>query len=178
MDLDAFTTRRLFAERLRPDHLPEIRRMHQDPRVMANLGGLRDDDESLAYLERNLEHWDRYGFGIWIVTTPDREVVVGRACVRHLDVAGAPEVEIGYALYPDWWGQGLATEIATKCVDIGRDRLGLDTVVAITRPTNQASRHVMQKVGMAYEREVVLEGAKHVMYRTQEDGPGGGDETK
>lgn len=168
MDLDAFTTRRLFAERLRPDHLPEIRRMHQDPRVMASLGGVRDDDESLSYLERNLEHWDRFGFGLWIVKTAERDAVVGRACVRHLDVAGTAEVEIGYAFYPEWWGRGLATEVADRCVAIGRDDLGLESLVAVTRPTNQASRRVMQKVGMAYEREVVLEAEKHVMYRTYE----------
>lgn len=43
---ETFRTDRLLAERLREEHLGEIRRMHQDPRVMATLGGLRSDEET------------------------------------------------------------------------------------------------------------------------------------
>jgi len=166
MTLDTFITPRLYAERLLPDHLDEIRRMHRDERVMATLSGVRSEDQTRDYLHRNLEHWDRYGFGLWIVRTPVRDAIIGRACVRHVDVEGAAEVEIGYALYPEWWGQGLATEIANKCLAIGHGNLGLESLVAITLPTNGGSRHVMEKVGMAYEREVTHAGERHVLYRT------------
>lgn len=166
MTLDAFATPRLFGERLTPDHLPEIRRMHEDARVMATLGGVRTEAQTLDYLERNLAHWDRYGFGLWIVRDATREQIVGRACVRHLDVEGAAEVEIGYALYPEWWRQGLATEIANKCLAIGRGDLGLRSLVAVTLPTNLGSRRVMEKVGLAYERHFMHAGMPHVLYRT------------
>lgn len=166
MVLDTFTTPRLHAERVAPAHLPEIRRMHRDARVMATLGGVRTEDQTHAYLARNLEHWERYGFGLWIVRTAARDAVVGRACVRHLDVEGTPEIEIGYAFYPEWWGQGLATEVANRCLAIGRFELGLDSLVAITRPANEGSRRVMEKVGMAYERDVTHAGVPHVLYRT------------
>ncbi len=167
MNLDAFATPRLHAERLRPDHLDEIRRMHADERVMATLGGVRSEEQTQAYLRTNLEHWDRYGFGLWIVRAASGDEVIGRAVVRHLDIEGVAEVEIGYALYAPWWGQGLATEIANECLAIGQGELGLESLVAITLPTNAGSRHVMEKVGMRYEREVRHAGMKHVMYRTK-----------
>jgi RimJ/RimL family protein N-acetyltransferase len=166
MNLESFTTPRLHAERLTAAHLAEIRRMHQDARVMATLGGVRTEAQTREYVEHNLAHWDRYGFGLWIVWTPARDAVVGRACVRHLDVEGAAEVEIGYALYPDWWGQGLATELANRCIGIGRFELGFESLVAITHPDNRGSRHVMEKVGMVYERDVAHDGASLALYRT------------
>lgn len=171
MTLDTFVTPRLYAERLRPDHVDEVRRMHRDAQVMALLGGVRTEEQTQDYLRRNLEHWDRYGFGLWIVRTAARDVIAGRACVRHLDVEGAAEVELGYALYPAFWGQGLATEIANKCVTLGRHDLGLDSLVAVTLPNNHGSRHVMEKVGMEYERDITHAGEQHVLYRTGRRAP-------
>ena len=59
-----FRTDRLVAERLRDEHLDEIRRTRRDPKVTATLGGPRSDDETARYLHDNLDHWNRYG--IWL----------------------------------------------------------------------------------------------------------------
>jgi RimJ/RimL family protein N-acetyltransferase len=169
LSLDTFSTARLAAERLTAGHLPEITRMHRDPAVMAQLGGVRDDAETAAYLARNLKHWDDHGYGLWIL----REVgggeppPVGRAVLRHLLVDGVDEVEVGYALYPSHWGRGLATEIATACLQLGRRELGLTTIVAVTSPENRASQHVLEKVGLVYERDFMHEGAVCSLFRTR-----------
>lgn len=173
MNLDTIVTPRWRAERLRPDHLDEIRRMHRDERVMATLGGLRSEEQTREYLRVNLDHWERHGFGLWIVRAPAGGAPVGRALVRHLEVDGTPEVEIGYALYADWWGRGLATDIASRCLSIGRDALGFAALVAITLPDNRGSRRVMEKAGMRYERDVTHAGRDHVLYRSG-DAAGGG----
>jgi RimJ/RimL family protein N-acetyltransferase len=115
-----FVLRRVFAERLTPAHLPMLRRMDANPRMMASLGGVRSDAQTKAYLERNLAHWSRHGFGIWILRDPTTGRVMGRAGLRHLDIEGSPEVELAYALLPEFWGQGLATDVARACVTIGR----------------------------------------------------------
>ena len=62
-----FVLRRVFAERLTEAHLPFLRRMHGNARMMATLGGVRSDAETKAYLERNLAHWADHGFGIYII---------------------------------------------------------------------------------------------------------------
>lgn len=164
-----FSTARLSAERLTADHLPEVQRMHRDAAVMAHLGGVRDDAQTAAYLARNLQHWADYGFGLWIL----RELAskggdpVGRAVLRHLLVEGVDEVEVGYAFYPAFWGRGLATEVATACLALGRRELRLSTIVAVTSPGNRASQHVLRKVGLAYERDFMNEGALCSLFRTR-----------
>ena len=166
LSLDSFSTARLDAERLTADHWDDLRRMDQDERFMAELGGVRDEAGTRAYLERNLAHWAARGFGLWMLRDRDTGRVIGRALLRHLDVDGVDEVETGYGFLTDVWGRGLATEIARACVHIGRERLGLASVVGITLPTNAASQQVMRKAGLQYERDILHADRPHLLFRT------------
>jgi ribosomal-protein-alanine N-acetyltransferase len=141
--------------------------MDQNEGFMAKLGGVRDEAATLRYLERNLAHWAEYGFGIWILRDRPSGAVIGRAVLRHLELEGADEVEVGYGFMPEYWGRGLATEVASACVQMAQSRLHLRSVVAITLPSNAASQRVVQKSGLVYEREVTHDGVLHVLFRTR-----------
>lgn len=162
---ETFNTARLRVERLREAHEAELLRMHRDEAVMAHLGGVRDEAQTTQYLDRNLFHWERYGFGLWIVYLRDGQDPVGRALLRHLDVEGSDEIEVGYAFYPACWGQGYATEVTRACLERARGLLGRETVVAITDLDNRSSQHVLEKCGLSFERRIVLEGAPRRLYR-------------
>jgi RimJ/RimL family protein N-acetyltransferase len=161
-----FSLRRLFAERLTDAHLPFLRRMDNNSELMARLGGIRGDAETKAYLQRNLAHWAEHGFGIWILRDPTSGRVIGRAGLRHLVVEAVDEVELAYALLPEFWGRGLATDAARACVTIGREWLGLSSVVALTTADNLASQRVLLKASLTAEREVVHGGRGHILFRT------------
>ena len=165
LTLDTFTTPRLLAERLTAGHREEIARMHRDPVVMAFLGGVRDAAQTEEYLERNLAHWERYGFGLWILRGGDGGEMIGRAVLRHLTLGERDEIETGYAFYQPWWGRGLATEVARTCVAMGFEILGAESIVGLTQPGNTASQHVLTKAGMSRDREVEHAGSLHVLLR-------------
>lgn len=167
---DSFSTSRVQAARLTPDHLPELQRMHRDPAVMAELGGVRTDDQTAAYLARNLQHWTDHGFGLWILREQMGGDPIGRAVLRHLLVEGVDEVEVGYAFYSAFWGRGLATEVATACLALGRRHLCLATIVGVTKPSNEASQRVLRKVGLVYEREFLHEGVPAALFRVRYPG--------
>ncbi len=164
---DSFATARLRAERLTPEHLAELRRMDRDPEFMAMLGGVRDDAQTAAYLARNLQHWNDHGFGLWILREARQNRVAGRAALRHLLLDRNDEVEVGYGFHPEFWGRGLASEIATACLRFGGEELRLPSIVAITLPGNLRSQRVMTKVGLVYERDVIYEGVPHVLFRSR-----------
>jgi hypothetical protein len=63
---DEVATEHLNAERLRADHLEELVDLHRDERTMATLGGPRSIEDTERFLQTNLEHWRRNGFGLWI----------------------------------------------------------------------------------------------------------------
>ena len=165
--LDSFSTPRLLAERVTAAHWLDLRRMDQDEGFMALLGGVRDTAGTVAYLEMNVKHWADHGFGMWMLRDPESSAVIGRAILRHLDVEGVDEVEVGYGFMPTYWGRGLATDIAKACVEIGFDQLRLPSVVALTTPANVASQRVMRKAGLARERDILHAGVPHVLFRTR-----------
>ena len=140
--------------------------MDEDEGFMALLGGVRDKAGTVTYLEMNVKHWADHGFGMWMLRDAATRAVIGRAILRHLDVEGVDEVEVGYGFMPEYWGRGLATEIARILVRWGLEQLGLATLVAITTPANLASQRVMTKAGLAFERGIVHAGVPHVLFRT------------
>ena len=162
---DSFATARLGAERLTPAHFDAIRAMDSDPTYMALLGGTRSERETRAYMARNLQHWDDYGFGLWILRDAAGDVA-GRCVLRHLDVEGTDEVELGYGLHTRYWGRGLATEVAKELLRLGRDELRRPSIVAITRTVNVASQRVLIKAGLVYNRDVDHEDVLHMLFRS------------
>ena len=169
-DLEAFATPRLLAERVTAAHWLDLRRMDEDDSFMARLGGPRDVDGTVAYLQMNLKHWADHGFGMWMLRDAVSKAIIGRAILRHLDVERVDEIEVGYGFMPEYWGRGLATEVARACVKMGFGRLGVETLVAITTPDNLASQHVMRKAGLVYERDIVHAGVPHCLFRTRGKG--------
>jgi [ribosomal protein S5]-alanine N-acetyltransferase len=164
--IETLRTDRLIGERMREVHLDDLCRMHRDDRVMATLGGLRSDDETRQALRRNLDHWDRYGYGIWVFRDRRDGGFAGRGGLRHVEVGGVPEVELAYAFMSEFWGRGLATEMARAVLGRAFDQWGLEDVVCFTLPTNLASRRVMEKAGFQYERDVIHADLPHVLYRS------------
>jgi RimJ/RimL family protein N-acetyltransferase len=162
---DSFTTVRLRAERLTTDHFDAIRAMDSDATYMALLGGARSAAETRVYMARNLRHWDDHGFGLWMLRDTEGRMA-GRCVLRHLDVEGTDEVELGYGLHTQYWGRGLATEVARELLRLGLVELGRPTIVAITRHDNIGSQRVLVKTGLVYERDVDHEDVPHLLYRS------------
>jgi ribosomal-protein-alanine N-acetyltransferase len=144
--------------------------MDSDEQMMVTLGGIRNQAGTAAYLARNLEHWAEHGFGIWMLRDLQTGTMMGRAVLRHLEIDDVDEVEVGYGFLPEYWGCGLATEIALACVRLGLEELRLRTLVAITLTTNRGSRRVLEKTGLVYERDVVHAGLLHALYRILKQG--------
>lgn len=130
---------------------------------MATLGGLRSEKETMGYAMAQEDHWQRHGFGWWRAHDLETGAFVGRGGIRHLELEGATEVEVGYAIVRERWGGGFATEIAEAGIRLARES-GLARVVGITLIWNHASRRVLEKVGLRSERAVTHAGLPHVLY--------------
>jgi ribosomal-protein-alanine N-acetyltransferase len=167
---DRLQTERIVASRLRESDLKLLRQMDTDARIMKTLGGIRSKDATVAYLRNNLMHWDEYGFGLWILRSPQDGAFMGRAAVRHVHIAGNDEIEIGYALLPEYWGKGLATEIASKMAHTAFSGLLASDLVAFTLPDNLASRRVIEKIGGKFEKETTYQKYPHLLYRIEPPG--------
>jgi [ribosomal protein S5]-alanine N-acetyltransferase len=167
--LDELQTPRLLLHRLTAEDLDDLTRMHLDPRVMATLGGVRSPEQTREWLAPRLEHWRRYGFGLWLVRDREAGRFAGRGGLHHVEIDSRDEIEVAYSFLPDYWGRGLATELACASIRAAFAVLNLPEIVCFTLTTNRASQRVMQKAGFRYERDVVYKDLPHVLYRLRQN---------
>jgi ribosomal-protein-alanine N-acetyltransferase len=118
-----------------------------------------------AFSKRTSDHWEKHSYGLWVFRDQTDKRFVGRGGLRNVTLGAENEVEVAYAVMAEFWSKGVATEIATVSLKVAFERIGIGNIVAFTLPTNWASRRVMEKVGLRYERDIVHAGRPHVLYR-------------
>ena len=108
---------------------------------------MRDLDEAHARIDR----WSTRGLpplGVWAIERRADGVVVGTVLLVTLPNAEAGEVEIGWHLHPDSWGQGYASEAGRAVLRHGFES-GLLEILAVTHLGNVRSQAVMGRIGLA-----------------------------
>jgi RimJ/RimL family protein N-acetyltransferase len=155
----------LFGDVPHEGHLTGVETMFADPKVMDMIGGVREPAAAKAFIGRERAHWREHHFGLWLFRDLETGRFAGWGGLRHSEVGGERVVELAYALTPENWGQGRASEIGRIAVQLGFENLGLREVAAFTRATNRRSEAVMVRVGMRYDRALDHAGRPHVLYR-------------
>ncbi len=149
------TTERLVLRLPERSDLEAFVRLCADPAVMRFIGRGRPLDRASAELafEVMLAHWDQHGLGLRSALERATGAYLGFVGLAVVPPGGAApgETEIGWRLRCGAWGRGLATEGARAVRDEARARL--DSLVSVAQPANHASRRVMDKLGMGFERE-------------------------
>jgi len=165
---DELATARLHGHRAGAGDLQDLARLYRDRQVLDTLspGGEPIPDAVIhERMQAAIRHWDDHGFGIWFFRGTDDGEFAGRAGLRVVDIEGARETELLYAFMPESWGRGIATEASYAITEQAFGRLRLESLVAYTLHGNLGSRRVMEKLGFAYERDIVHAGLDHVLYR-------------
>jgi [ribosomal protein S5]-alanine N-acetyltransferase len=159
---------RLRRERPWQEHAPLYRDLFADPAVARVLwpheGHEHAGERALAVLQRDIEHWQAHSWGPWVFFELATGVFVGRGGLRRSVIAGDECVEVLYALRPDVWGRGYATEIALISVVQARE-LRIDEVVGLAATSNRASRRVLEKAGLPPREPVEHAGLPHLLGR-------------
>ena len=152
-------TDRLILRRFTEADAANLVELDSDPAVMRYLtGGPATPREVIErdVLPAFLRYYDRFtSFGFWAAIEKVSGSFIGWFHLRpERDKPQDPptEVELGYRLKQSAWGKGYATEGSRALVGNGFEDCGLERVVAYTFGPHQASRRVMEKVGMRLTR--------------------------
>jgi ribosomal-protein-alanine N-acetyltransferase len=153
-----------------PEDAEALAPMYADPDVMRYVG----DGRTLTRLDtersvkRMIERWEADGFGLFTTVRKEDEEVIGRVGLlvwntdtweptTRAEAADVPsEVEVGYTLGRPYWGQGFATEAAGAVRDYALQALGANRLIALIIHGNTASENVARKLGLEYERDIML----------------------
>ncbi|WP_224242030.1 GNAT family N-acetyltransferase [Hyalangium gracile] len=154
--MKVFETERLVVRRFVLEDAPFILGLLNEPSWLRFIGdrGVRNLEDARRYLETvPLTQYARHGFGLYRVELKDG-TPIGMSGLLRRDTL--PDVDIGFALFPRYWGSGYAWEVASAMLAYGRDTLKLPRIAAIVDPTNQSSIKLLKKLGMTFERKVRL----------------------
>lgn len=155
-------THRLQLRRLTSTDLSDLYALLSDSDVVRYVG--TGEPASLAETEIALisigKHWEQHGFGRWAVIEKNTQKLIGYGGLRTL----IETPEIVYHFAKPYWGLGLATEMARASLRYGFEEHRFERIVAIAMPENRASIHVMEKIGMHYERRATYYGIDVVQY--------------
>ncbi len=155
--LPELETPRLTLRRLGFDDAPFLVGLLNQPSFLANIGdrGVRNIDDAHRYLrEGPLAMYERSGFGLWHLSRKSDCAAIGMCGLLRRDVL--PDVDVGYALLPEYWGQGYAFEAVDATLAHAARKFGLTRVIGVVSEGNAASIRVLLKAGMRFERMVSM----------------------
>lgn len=158
-------TERLLLRQFVMDDAETVFGIHSDPEVLRYTGDTAPADvEEIRRMlaERPMADYERYGFGRWACVLKATGELIGGAGLKYLPELC--EVDLGYRLRRDCWGQGLATEAASACLEYGFRSLRLPRIIGLVEPENRASIRVLEKTGFNLDSEVEYRGAVVLRY--------------
>lgn len=142
-------TERLALRRLEETDFDALAAILQDPQVMYAYEHGFSTEEVRQWLDRQLERYAEYGFGLWAVLDKTSGELIGQCGITMQDWNGRNVPEIGYHLRRDKWHQGFAIEAAKACKEYAFTKLGFQEVYSIIRENNLPSQRVALRNGMS-----------------------------
>jgi RimJ/RimL family protein N-acetyltransferase len=107
--------------------------------------------------------WDFFGCGALMI-----EDAAGGACLGQVGINAGPlfpERELGWMVYPQAEGQGIAFEAAAALRDWARDMLRLPTLVSYMDPDNHRSARLAERLGAVRDATAARQDPEDLVYR-------------
>lgn len=152
-------TARLYIRRFILDDAPFVLKLLNSPTWLTFIGDrkIRTLEDARNYIINGpIASYDRNGFGLYLVALKEGDIPIGMSGLVKRD--GLEDVDVGFALHPDYEGQGYAYEAATAVMDYGFHTLQLPRIVAITTEENKHSIALLQRIGLHHEKTIHLPG--------------------
>ena len=163
-NLDLIETERLVLSGWRAEDLPDLMRLQGDPVVArySSVGRPWTEADAKAALAHWMELFATRRLGKLRVRRKADGVLVGRAGFGLYEPTG--EAEIGYALYPEFWGNGYAFEAAAGLRDWIFRETDASHFIGLADVHNRASLRILTGIGMT-KTHVAPYGRTHELFQ-------------
>lgn len=149
------TSRLLLREYEYETDLKPLFRLFTHEEAMRYYGGTKTEEETKAWINWNVQSYADNGFGLFALVEKQDNTFIGHCgLILQKDVDGVNEIEIGYALHPDFQGLGYAGEAALACKKFVFNTLKKYKVISLIDPENIPSIKVALAIGMHFEKEI------------------------
>jgi len=167
--MQVLETSRLILREFRVDDADALGRVISDAETMRFYVAPFDRAGVEAWIARNRQRYELDGFGLWAMVLKSTGELIGDCGLVAQNVDGIKELEVGYHVRRDLWGQGLGTEAARACRDYGFGEVKAERLISLIRSENFPSRRVAEKNGMRVWKEVLWHDLPHLVYAIRRD---------
>jgi RimJ/RimL family protein N-acetyltransferase len=150
-------TNRLVLRTFTTEDAPLLYELNHDPEVIRYTGDpIKDIDHAKEVLEQViLPQYALYNHGRWAVHTKPGLQFIGWCGLKAIPQRN--EIDLGYRFIKEAWGKGYATEAAFASLKYGFEKLNLPRIVGRAMPGNIGSLRVLEKCGMVFIGEEVVD---------------------
>ena len=148
-------TERLYLRELNQSDYEALCRILQDEEVMYAYEHAFEADEVQEWLDRQIQRYHDYGFGLWAVILKEQGELIGQCGLTMQECNRGEILEVGYLFQKAYWHKGYATEAAIACKEYAFQTLNADAVASIIRDNNIPSQKVARRNGMSVADQFV-----------------------
>lgn len=112
-------------------------------------------EQCQAWFDKTLTRYAQNNSGMNVLIHSETSKLIGQCGLILQTVGQREELEIGYAIMPEFWNQGYASEAAIACRDYAFSCNLSDSLVSIIHQDNAASIEVAKRAGMLLD-EILL----------------------
>jgi RimJ/RimL family protein N-acetyltransferase len=157
-----FSSERLGFRLIEDNDLDDLEKLDMDPEVRAHFPeGALTPAQVKERVSMNKVSYQENGFADFAVIELATGKFIGRAGFGRIENG---EIEVGYVLFKDFWGRGLAQESLRALLAWAKLNLDVPRIVAYAPKQHSASFNVMKKSGMSYFKTDTKRGVECDFY--------------
>jgi RimJ/RimL family protein N-acetyltransferase len=150
------TTNRLIISKVTLKDAPFFVDLMNTPSWLKYIGdrNIKSVEDAKNHLKKGiLKSYKESGYGFYKVTQksePEKLIgIVGLVKRKELE-----HTDIGFAFLPNYEGKGYGYESSVAILDMAKNKFKLDKVLAITNPDNKSSIHLLEKLGLSFQKRI------------------------
>jgi RimJ/RimL family protein N-acetyltransferase len=139
-------TERTYLRQLTLDDVDSVLQIFSDLEAMkySPAATTQDRAEAEGFIKWNIENYQKHGLGTWAVISKSTGKYVGQSGLIPQEIG----LEVFYSFIREFWGQGLATKVASACRDHAFQKLREPRLISIIHPENSRALKVARKLAM------------------------------
>ena len=162
---------RLFLREMTMDDFDALYKVLADREIMQHYPYTFDEERVRAWIQRNMDRYKEFGFGLWAVCLKETGEMIGDCGLTLQNIEGEMLPEIGYHIRADQQRKGYAREAAAAVRDWAFANTEYPALYSYCKYTNVPSYKTAEAIGMHFEKEYPDEanGITHVSVLRRED---------
>lgn len=143
-------TGRLYLREMNSDDFDALYRVLADADIMKHYPYTFDDKRVRRWIDRNIERYEIFGFGLWAVCLKETGEMIGDCGLTMQKINGTIRPEIGYHIRKDMQRKGYAKEAASAVRSWTFDNTPFGQVFSYMKKDNYPSVRTAESIGMIF----------------------------